>query len=264
MRFVLGFCLSAVIAAIAWRRGSLSRSGAIAAVVVGTLVFGCGGPGSGALLIVFFVSSSALSRLTSWRKAQAAALFAKGSTRDAVQVLANGGIAAALALGQFVWPHPWWWPAFIGAIAAATADTWSTEVGTLGRRPPRLITTGRPVDAGTSGAVSLPGTLAALAGGALIGGLAGVLGDGLTFAQALLVGIAAGVFGCFADSLLGATVQGRFFCNSCRQAGEQRRHRCGRPARRLGGIAAIDNDAVNGLGCAFGAVAGVITAAMLV
>lgn len=264
MPFVLGLALSAAIAMIAWRRGSLSASGALSAVVVGTLVFGGGGLAYGTLLIVFFVSSSALSRLTSRRKAEATALFAKGSTRDAAQVLANGGIATVLALGHFAWPHPWWWPAFIGAIAAATADTWSTEVGTLSRRPPRLITTGRAVAAGISGAVSLPGTLAAIAGGVLIGGIAGLFGDGPTFAPALIIGTAAGLAGCFADSLLGATLQGRFFCDACGQPSEERRHRCGRATRHQGGLVFIDNDAVNVLGCAFGAVAGAILAAMLV
>ena len=58
---LFGLVLSGVIAILAQRRGSLDKSGALGAVIVGTLIFGCGGWVWGLTLITFFVSSSALS-----------------------------------------------------------------------------------------------------------------------------------------------------------------------------------------------------------
>ena len=58
---ILGLVLSILIAFLAWRRGSLSQSGAAGAIVVGTLIFGLGGWVWGVLLAVFFISSSPVS-----------------------------------------------------------------------------------------------------------------------------------------------------------------------------------------------------------
>jgi uncharacterized protein (TIGR00297 family) len=136
------------------------------------------------MLLAFFVSSSLLS--------------AKGAQRNERQVLANGGVAAfAALLGN--------WAAFGGAIAAATADTWATEIGRLSRTPPRLISNGTRVPAGTDGGITLLGTVGGIAGAGFIAGLAWV------FAPRVAVAVAvAGVFGMLLDSLLGATVQGAF------------------------------------------------------
>jgi uncharacterized membrane protein len=49
------------------------------------------------------------------------------------------------------------------------------------------------------------------------------------------------------DSLVGGTLQGRFHCLRCDQASEWRMHRCGTTTRRIGGIAWLDNDAVNAI-----------------
>ena len=88
--------------------------------------------------------------------------------RDLGQALANGGAAAvfAAAFGLAVTPHirDLWQAAMLGALAAVTADTWATELGVLSRRPPVMITTGKPAVPGRSGAVSTGGTLAAAAG----------------------------------------------------------------------------------------------------
>jgi uncharacterized protein (TIGR00297 family) len=160
----------------------LTRRGAAAALAVGlATAWGLGWRGC-LLLLAFFISSSLLSR--------------KKSTRNVRQVVANGGIAALAALAGS-------WPAFAGAIAAATADTWATEIGALSRTPPRLITNGTPVPAGTDGGITLLGTAGGVAGALLIGGLAFVLERRL----GLAVAVAGGV-GMFLDSLLGATVQG--------------------------------------------------------
>ena len=161
----------------------LTRRGAAAALAVGlATTWGFGWRGL-LLLLAFFVSSSLLSKRT---------------TRNERQVLANGGVAALAALAGS-------WAAFAGSIAAATADTWATEIGGHSLTAPRLITNGRPVPAGTDGGITLLGTAGGLAGAAFIAGLSFVLEPRV--AIAVSVG-AAGVFGMLLDSFLGATLQG--------------------------------------------------------
>jgi|SRR5713226_1121038 len=100
-RILLGLLLSSGISLVAYRRGSLSRSGIGGAIVTGTTTFGMGGWAWGLSLIFFFVSSSLFSHFREQEKAETAAdKFSKGSKRDIGQVAANGGIATALALGN--------------------------------------------------------------------------------------------------------------------------------------------------------------------
>ncbi|HEY8469312.1 MAG TPA: DUF92 domain-containing protein [Longimicrobiales bacterium] len=277
---ILALVLAAAISAAAFRARALSIDGALAAVVVGTIVFGMGGTAWAILLLAFFISSSALTRWRAAVKAAAGEEVAKGGRRDAVQVLANGGIATLLAALAALRPDLALFPAFAGAIAAATADTWATEVGLLSRGMPRLITTGRRVPAGTSGGVTPLGTAAALAGGVFIGALAAVLvhlgwatsshsvGDVVAAASAAtradagaaariaLVTPAAALLAALFDSLLGATVQAAYHCPRCDRTTERRVHRCGTRTTRTRGLAWIDNDAVNLAATAAGAVVG--------
>ena len=156
MQLLIGFSLAVLIALLAWRAKTLSGSGALAAILTGGLIFGLGGLPWAIPLLVFFISSSALSRLFAQRKAALNEKFSKGSRRDWGQVMANGGLGALMALGFTLLGAPTWaWLAYIGAMAAVNADTWATEIGVLNPHPPRLITTGKPVERGASGAISL-------------------------------------------------------------------------------------------------------------
>jgi uncharacterized protein (TIGR00297 family) len=178
----------------------------------------------------------------------------KGIERDAGQVIANGGIFAALAVGALVDPTPVWLAAGAGAIAAATADTWATEVGTLGHAP-KLITTGKRVATGTSGAVTWRGTVAGLAGAACIAVVSLLSGWG---ERAALAAIAGGIIGSLVDSVLGATIQRQQWCDRCEQATERLVHSCGMITQRNGGISWIGNDTVNTLSSLTGAGVGAI------
>ena len=164
--------------------------------MVGAAVTAGAGLAGLALLFVFFVSSSALTR--------------GGGGRRAAQVFANGGIAALCALlarlsGVYL-------AAFAGALAAAAADTWSTEIGAHSAGAPRLVTTWRQVPTGTNGAVSLLGTGGGILGAGLIG-LASLLLLHVGSRAALWITVA-GVIGAFADSVLGATLQQRSWLNN--------------------------------------------------
>src|SRR6267378_259146 len=108
-------------------------------------------------MLAFFVSSSLLSKKT---------------TRNHRQVLANGGVAALAALAGS-------WVPFAGALAVATADTWASEIGRHSRTPPRLITNGKPVPAGTDGGMTVLGTVGGIVGAGLIAGLGVVLPRGV-------------------------------------------------------------------------------------
>jgi len=253
-RLLLGLALSTLIGYAGYRRGALTGSGWLGALITGTSIFGFGGLDWGLLLIAFFVPSSLLTRYKESAKAEAAEAFAKGGPRDLGQALANGGVATAIAaLSGLGGESPLLFATFVGALAEANADTWATELGILAQQKPRLITTGREVAPGTSGGVTGFGTGAALAGAALIGGLAALFRADW---RLLPIGAFAGLAGSLLDSLLGATVQGIYYSEKRGQETEKPFDRDGTPNRHLRGWTWMNNDVVNLLGTTVGALLG--------
>lgn len=250
----IGLVLSTAIALVAYRRGALSRSGGAGAMLTGTLHFGFGGLTWGLTLITFFVSSTLLSHYKERAKEPVVAQFAKGGRRDLGQTLANGGVGAALAVCFNLHPTVWLFAAFVGVMATVAGDTWATELGILSRRPPRLITTGRVVPAGTSGGITVRGIGATLAGGLTIGliaaGLAASFGSGVGTWWVALVGLLGGLVGSLIDSLLGATVQAQY-----RDPSGIITEKVG--AMRIRGVAWMTNDIVNLLASIVGGAVGV-------
>ncbi len=300
-RLLMGLLLSTSIGLFAYRRRSLSRSGVAGAMATGAVTVGMGGWSWGLSLIYFFVSSSLLSHFRSRDKERIAAdKFSKGSQRDIWQVLANGGVASALSLAHGATrsqgTKELLQAGYTGALATANGDTWATELGVLNTRPPRLITTGKAVASGTSGAVTLLGSGAAAAGGLTLGLVFWLLqgmhkprrsssrrvGTDLSSPPPLpvpcinprgsntevgkeadsinrslpLIGLLTGLVGSFADSLMGATIQAMYYCPVCEKETERSIHSCGTPTRFIRGIPHFDNDVINFIATLFGALLG--------
>lgn len=273
LRLGAGVLASSAIAAAAYRRGSLTRSGIAGGLVVGTVIFAFGGWPWWLVLVAFFITSSRLSHYREASKERIAAeKFSKGSQRDLGQALANGGMGALMALASFFAPGPVTMAAFVGAMAAVNGDTWATELGVLSTQPPRLVTTWKVVEPGTSGGVTGRGLLAAF-GGSLVIGVA-ALGSGAIerlFGGAsmppspwLLVAAAAGgMAGTMLDSALGATVQAVYRCPKCRKETERTLHSCGTPTEPARGWRWLDNEWVNFIGSFGGAAVGALVGAVL-
>lgn len=225
----------------------MTASGALAAAFVGTAVFGSGGWRNAAVLLAFFSSSVALSHV-GWKTKKNLLDIGKAVPRDAAQVLANGGVATACALAALA-GNPVWQVAFAGAFAAAAADTWGTEVGTLAKRAPRSILGWKRVEAGLSGAISAIGTLGELCGALLVAGVASA-----ARASPAFWAVAAGGFaGALVDSLLGASLQALRYCRGCARYCETDPHRCGADTTLVRGAAWLTNDGVNFISTAAGA-----------
>ncbi len=255
-QFIIGLLLAALITLAAWRLGALTNSGAVAATLVGGLTYGLGGIPAAVLLIVFFGSSSLLSRTFAQRKKRMAANFAKGGRRDWVQVAANGGLGVLVLLAGAagLLSAPVAWVAFAAGLATVTADTWATELGILSPRKPTLVTTGEAVPYGTSGGVTMLGSLVGLAGGLLIGLLAWALDSQASVLIAITVALA-GVAGNFIDSYLGATVQAIYYCPKCKKETERHPlHSCGTETTLRRGWSWLSNDWVNFLSSLAGAL----------
>jgi len=257
MQILLGFILSVLASYLAYRVHSLNKSGALAAVIVGTIVFGLGGWQWAALLLAFFITSSGLSRLFKKRKQGLDEKFSKGHERDAGQVFGNGGLATAFVLVHALYPESSvGWVGFAASLAAVNADTWATELGVLNPHPPRLITKiNQVVEKGTSGGISTIGTLASLAGSALIGLLAASLYPAPDTVKVFLILTLSGLAGSLFDSFLGATVQAMYYCPTDKKETEKHPyHTCGTETTHIRGWAWLNNDWVNGACGAFGAL----------
>lgn len=265
-QIAIGIALAAIVALAARHLRALTTDGAIAAFIIGSVTFGAGGWPGACVLFAFFIPSIVLSRMGRKRKA-ALVDIGKHGARDAWQVFANGGIAtvciaiAASLIVRAAGPTTVrmitvYLAAFAGAFAAASADTWGTEVGTLMRGKPRSILSLRPIESGLSGGITAGGTIAEIAGAAFVALIAM-----LTGIAAFLPVAAGGFAGAIVDSLLGGSLQALRWCPACARPCETNPHHCGTTTTLRRGIAWFSNDAVNVAATLTGAaVAGILAA----
>jgi len=264
LRIISGLLFSSCIGLVAYRRKSLDKSGVLGAIVCGTIIVGMGGWSWGLSLVYFFVSSSLLSSFRSREKAVVATdKFSKGSRRDLLQVAANGGLATFFALCYGFSRSPGMrrlaQSGFIGALATATADTWATELGTLSKTPPRLITNGKSIAPGTSGGITPLGMTASALGACSLGYFFWLV-NGLCKSRSIAPFLAfiSGIAGSCFDSFLGATSQAMYFCPTCKTETEQHIHHCGTRTQFLRGIQWMNNDVVNCIATAIGSFVAII------
>jgi len=254
-QFIFGFLSAVAIGFSAYKLRTLNFSGFLASVFVGTVVFGLGGWQWAIVLMVFFISSSVLTKAFKKRKLNLNEKFSKGGRRDWGQVFGNGGLATFFVLLHAIpifAESSFFWYAFVATLAAVNADTWATEIGVLNPYPPRMITRlSEVVEKGTSGGVSVYGSLGSLIGSGIIG-LMGVLLSPYPIGSGLLTFViltGSGFMGSLFDSLLGATVQAIYYCPKCEKDTERfPLHTCGTNTKIIRGWPWLNNDLVN-FGC---------------
>ncbi len=172
------------------RKKALDFAGVLIANMVGLAVFYLGGFNYFLLTVLFFIVAEASTRLSSKNKAP-------HERRTIGNIFGNSGVAIiALALSSPI--------AFFGAMAAALADTLSSEIGMLSKTKPVLITTLKPVEAGTDGGVSALGMWSSLLGGTIIASIHFAIYQNIYL---FIVLILAGIFGSMVDSFFGAVFE---------------------------------------------------------
>ena len=257
--FIAGMMV--LIGLLALKKQSLDISGAIAAVVMGVIVLWCTQLEGFLLLLLFFVGSNVVGRLSKRIRQQTLgekAIEQKGSKRDVMQVLANGLMASIGALMWYCTGKLGSLILFGAAIAEATSDTFAGEVGRLSKKPPVSIRTLTPVPKGLSGGVTLLGTA-----GAFISSLVIALAWFIFFGEycssvsqgllALTVVCITGFMGCIIDSYLGACVQAHYKDPDTGELTEKE-YKNGIKLELVQGIRWVDNDMVNLLSNVFSAV----------
>ncbi len=201
---IAGIMVPASFAMLAYALGMVSRGGALGGFGIAAPIYLSLGWRGFAVLALFVVGGSALTKLGYGRKQTGGTAEARGGRRGARNAFANGGVAVICALLAALTPYPEVFAAaFVASLGAAFADTAESEVGGLYSGAPRLITTFAKVPPGTDGAISLPGTLAGLAAAGLtvaLGLAVGLVGG----AGAALLVAAAAFIGTVADSFVGA------------------------------------------------------------
>lgn len=234
-RAAIGLAVNAALAITAYAARGVDRSGALAGIFLGTLIWAALDWRGFLLLFAFFGLGTLATRVGYAEKARRGIAQAKGGRRSARNALAKTSVPALAALFAATTDHPELFAlAVAGAFATAAADTCSSEIGQVYGRRTLLITTFRRVARGTEGAVSLEGTLAGVAASLGVGatGAAAGLYPWLGVAPVALAALGATTL----ESLLGATLERR-------------------------GL--LDNEAVNFLASLAGALAGAGLGALL-
>lgn len=269
---VLILLMPALISAVAWKRGSLDGAGAIGAFLLSGILYAAGGIRFLAVLLFFFLTSTFFTKVGGKEKhLWEPALYEKGGRRDIAQVLANGGAGLVMALLYVLTYAENAAVGVFAAFSACNADTWASELGSLSRRDPVSILTGKPVRRGMSGGVSSLGFLASAGGAFVVSCLylltfpvrtgpfgaeaipvpPPVAGDlspflrtfGFVLFRSFLI-LAAGFLGSVLDSLLGALLQPAYLCS---ETGLQTEKRVSGGLRntRIKGVSWMSNDMVN-------------------
>jgi len=255
-----GVILAAVISVVSYYAHFLTLGGSIATFILGLFIFGIGGWPWAVPILVFFLTSSLLSKVGGKSKRRFKDIFEKTSRRDVGQVFANGGLAGLIILVYSYWPNSIFYYLYLGILAAVTADTWATEIGILSKSNPVSIQNFKRVEPGSSGGITLLGTAASFVGSLTIP-LSALIVLFMSNSPRLVISkftfwlIGFGGFaGSIVDTILGAIVQAQYQCIKCNKKTEKKIHCKGEKGRLISGIGWFNNDLVNTFCCFTGFV----------
>jgi uncharacterized protein (TIGR00297 family) len=198
---------------LGYRAKTVSMSGFIGGVLVGTIIYACGGASAWVLLLATFIVASVASRLGLARKQRLGIAEERGGRRGAGNALANCGVAVMAAIAAATTPYaPAALAALVAALTAGGSDTVASEIGKAWGRSTFLVTTFGRVKAGTPGAMSLQGTIAGVL--AALGLAAAGTALGLIAASAIVIVVISATAGALVESALGATLEGPGILNN--------------------------------------------------
>lgn len=279
VRFSVAIVISIGLAFHGLRKGSLSTSGALAAVTVGFLSM-ASSYRNGLVLILFYYTSSKLTHYREDVKSKIEEDYHVGGQRGPIQVFACSILATVVAAILFIYLPgyesinfesmgevislgnisidkqvlaSYLHCMYIAHYATATGDTWASELGVLSKSQPRLITSLflKAVPPGTNGGMSLSGTLASVAGGIFIGLIYYVYDLMFNYSQrsqlsVILFSMICGLIGSIVDSLLGATVQATYYSKTRKCIAKSlRKASPDDDIVKVAGINLLSNEAVN-------------------
>jgi uncharacterized protein (TIGR00297 family) len=184
----------------------LTVLGALTGGCLATFLYkGAGFPGI-VLLGVFFIAGSAATAVGRRKKEQIGIAENNKGKRTAGQVLANGGVAGLAGLLAWLFPQQgiMWQVAAAASLASASADTLSSELGSIYGKNFYNILTFKKDTCGPDGVISLEGTLCGIAGSVLIAVIYFAAYGRLASAAWIVF---AGFIGNITDSLLGASLE---------------------------------------------------------
>jgi len=222
MPWIVAIALNSVLAAIAIAvpKKLLTPAGLLHAVGLGILIWGTLGPSGYAVMMVYFLVGSAVTRIGMAEKEAAGIAEKRSGARGPENVWGSALVAALCAIGVLVVegqiiPVEFGQTlkaalmlGYVASLSTKLSDTCASEVGKAYGKRTFLITTLQPVSAGTEGAVSLEGTLAGIVGSlaiALVGWGVGLI-DGLGIGLCAIAAFVATNL----ESVIGATLQDRF------------------------------------------------------
>ncbi|SDN41845.1 DUF92 domain-containing protein [Alkalicoccus daliensis] len=224
----------------AWKANSLTSSGAGAALIVGTLSAAAFHWTGLLVLGAFFIPAVLLEKFLKVNDK----VEEKGSKRDALQVLANGGPSGLAAMLFLLYPHPAFLGGFITGFAAAAADTWASTIGKRSKKQPKRIFTSQSAAKGISGGVTTAGHAAAFAGSGITVLAAYITHDTGLSLWLLTTFVVVGFSGQIGDAWMGDRWQSLYQCNVCCAVTEKTQH-CGEKPVLIKGKTFISNDIVN-------------------
>ncbi len=193
------YALPLFIVLISLESSSLNMEGAVSALLMAYLILLTQNVWWFFYLLAFFIIAMLGTKYGEKKKEKKKLIQ---QTRGSKNVMANGGIALLMALLG----GPYAVYGFVGALAAATADTTGSEIGVLSKTKPIMITTLKPAKPGINGAISLKGTIAAAIASFLMGLIALTLTRDFNI---IWITTIAGMAGMLADSLIGAVFENK-------------------------------------------------------
>ncbi len=218
--WLVGGLVNTLLLAIAWKlpKKLLTPAGYGHAWALGVIIWGCLGWRGYMVIMAYFIAGTAITRLGKGRKEAAGIAEGRSGVRGPENVwgsalaatICAGAIALLTAIASPT-TQALWLPllalAYVSSLSTKLSDTTASEVGKAYGQRTFLITSLKPVPAGTEGAVSLEGTLAGVAGSAVMA-LVG-WGVGLITPWGIAICLVAALVATTLESLIGATLQTR-------------------------------------------------------